>query len=95
MLINDFYEQKMKEMFLCAEQFENEKNLQKRQFLNDETWRLGTKLNYIAHACALYGNISVDQAKELVNKKSIMDMRLHGQNPWLFGLKHFIDSERK
>lgn len=95
MLINEFYEQKMKEMFLCAEQFENEKNLQKRKFLNDETWRLGTKLNYIAHARALYGNISLDQAKELVNKKSIMDMCLHGQNPWLFGLEYFIDSERK
>lgn len=95
MLLNEFYEQKMKEMFLYAEQFEKENNLQKRQFLNDETWRLGTKLDYIAHVCALFGNINLKQAKALVNKKSIMNMRLHGQNPWLFGLEYFIDSERK
>lgn len=95
MLLNEYYDKKMKQLILCSEKFERERDSQKRQFLNNETWRLGSELNNIAHACALFGNISLENAKELTCKKNVKNLRLHGTNTWLFGLQSFIKSQQQ
>lgn len=88
----DYYKLKLEEMnALESKYFEDTEALNK---LNEKKSFLNTQIGYIAHACALLGNISINEAKELVNDESITNLTFfQGSKPWLNGLLSFINSE--
>ncbi|EQO38505.1 hypothetical protein G714_04285 [Escherichia coli HVH 39 (4-2679949)] len=87
----NYYKLKLKEMnALESKYFENTEALNK---LNEKKSFLNTEIGYIAHACALVGNVSIDEAKELINDESITTLTLQGNKPWLHGLLSFVNSE--
>ena len=88
----DYYKLKLEEMnTLESKYFEDTEALNK---LNEKKSFLNTQIGYIAHACALLGNISINEAKELVNDESITNLTFfQGSKPWLNGLLLFVNSE--
>lgn len=87
-----YYKLKLKEMnALESKYFEDTEALNK---LNEKKSFLNTEIGYIAHTCALLGNISIDEAKELVNDESITNLTFfQGSKPWLNGLLSFVNSK--
>lgn len=87
----NYYKLKLKEMnALESKYFENTEALKK---LNEKKNFLSIEISNIAHACALVGNVSIDEAKELINDESISTLTLQGNKPWLHGLLSFVNSE--
>ncbi|MFV7328639.1 hypothetical protein ACNPF7_05755 [Salmonella enterica subsp. enterica serovar Panama] len=86
-----FYKLKLEEMnVLESKYFENTEALKK---LNEKKNFLSIEISNIAHACALVGNVSIDEAKELINDESVSTLTLQGNKPWLQGLLSFVNSE--
>lgn len=87
----DFYKLKLEEMNVLQQKyFEDTESLKK---LNEKKNCLSIEISDIAHACALVGNVSIDEAKELINDESISTLTLQGNKPWLHGLLSFVNSE--
>ncbi|EJL5133914.1 hypothetical protein NMN47_005116 [Salmonella enterica] len=86
-----FYKLKLEEMnALESKYFEDIEALKK---LNEKKNCLSIEISNISHACALVGNVSIDEAKELINDESITTLNLQGNKPWLDGLLSFVNSE--
>lgn len=88
----DYYKLKLKEMNeLESKYFDDTEALNK---LNEKKSFLNTEIGYIVHACALLGNISINEAKELLNDESITNLTFfQGSKPWLNGLLSFVNSK--
>ena len=63
-----------------------------RNIHKSKAWDLENDASDIAHALALFGDISKSEAYELVGNKKVKSLRLQGYSPWLNGLRLFLTS---
>ncbi|MCU1795023.1 hypothetical protein [Pectobacterium polaris] len=90
MTLSDFYKSKTNEIKKRKNAAECSIDQEIRHIHKTKAWDLENDASDIAHALALFGDVSKSEAYELVGKKKVRSLRLQGSNPWLNGLRLFL-----